>query len=827
MGTDANRKVKFTLTGDATGAKKAFGHVDKGASNSSKALKKFGAMGKVAMVGVGAAAVKGVFELGSFDKKVREVGTLLGDVSDNQIKQLGVDIRDVAKEFGQEAPNVAKAFYDSISAGVANADTAKDFAADAAKFASAGATDISTGVDVLTSAINAYGLTAGDAGKVSDTLFATVRAGKTTVSELAAGFSTVGPVASTAGLSLEEVMGWVAQLTLSGTPTAQAMTQVRSALAELLNPAKKLSKNFQEVAGKTFVEFIDAGGDVQGAMQLMQQHSEDTGKGMTEMSSRIEGAMALLGATGGNAERFSATLASVADSAGATDTAFAVMKDGVGFTIDQLKAKFADFKLTLGAFLVPLMEGIAWLVSNKTAMLAIGGVLAAMFATWAAGALKAAVATAAATGGLTLIIPAVLAVGAAIYVFRDKVASALGAAYGAVTSFVAATLETLAGWAGHVGTAIGHALQHFEGLYTGVRWVLDKLGKDIPAWSDVVAVGVTAVEGTLRAAAAAIREHGEGVSRTLQGTAGVVAAATTSAASDFRVLRANVTDDMESVREVVETATDATSIAVGRATENTIRNTRSQTAAAARMWEGLADAHRDANRRMMAASAARRAAALDDLARELDATCSATQAMSECQQRLAADWNLYGGQMVDDTTYFVGSWQHTIDEWTSKFADSGARVESTFARVSTAAHTTATDVRHAAQSMADSLALPLEELDRGLREWRQTPKLISDVREETRRALAPHGPAMDGLPAYIGAGNIRSLHAGGTFLPPREQQQGLALLRRGEVVMAPGAGAAREGGGVLHVTVQMDGRTLVEALERYSHQVDAVDIVVA
>ncbi len=308
-----------------------------------------------ALAGLGATAVKAAKEYGEFDKGVREVATLLGDVTAPQVEALGDSIRAVAVEFGQGTEEVSKAFYDSISAGVATADTVQSFAEDAARFAAAGATDIGTGVDLLTSAINAYGLSAADAGKVSDTMFSTVRAGKTTVAELAASFSQVGPVAASAGVGLEEVMGWVAQLTLSGTPTAQAMTQIRGALSELLNPSKKLAKEFHAIAGQTFQQFIASGGTLQEALGLISQRADATGKGMTEMTSRIEGAMALLGATGENADRFASTLANVGDSAGATGTAFETMADGAGYQMDQFNAAMKELRLEIGEQVVPVL----------------------------------------------------------------------------------------------------------------------------------------------------------------------------------------------------------------------------------------------------------------------------------------------------------------------------------------------------------------------------------------------------------------------------------------------------------------------------------------
>ena len=356
----ASRTLTLVLAGDAKKMsrtmQRAGDDVEKFGAKTSRTFKRLAAAAAVSVIALGAGAASAVKDFAAFDNQVREVGTLVGDVSTKQLDALDDSIRAVARTFGEETGTVATAFYDSISAGVASADTAAAFAAQAAKFASAGATDISTGVDVLSSAINAYGLSAKDAEAVSDTFFATVRAGKTTVPELAAAFSQFGPTAAALGVELSDVNGWLAQLTLSGTPTKQAATQIKSALAEMAKPTSELAKQFERAAGTSFQQFIAAGGSLGEAMGLIGEQAQRSGKEMFEMTGSVEAAQALLGVTGANADRFAATLAAVGDSAGATDIAFGVMSDSISFRLSRLSALFTDFKLRVGAALVPVLE---------------------------------------------------------------------------------------------------------------------------------------------------------------------------------------------------------------------------------------------------------------------------------------------------------------------------------------------------------------------------------------------------------------------------------------------------------------------------------------
>ena len=101
---------------------------------------------------------------------------------------------------------------------------------------------------------------------------------------------------------------WLAQLTLSGTPTTQATTQIKGALSALSKEGTQLDKNFRAIAGKGFREFMAQGGSLEEAMRLLTQRADEQGKSMFEMTSNLRAAQALMGVTGDSAERFGKTL---------------------------------------------------------------------------------------------------------------------------------------------------------------------------------------------------------------------------------------------------------------------------------------------------------------------------------------------------------------------------------------------------------------------------------------------------------------------------------------------------------------------------------------
>ena len=136
-------------------------------------------------------------------------------------------VMSITQEIPIKAPEAAKALYSIVSAGHDGADGMKILEV-SAKAAVGGLTETETAADAITTILNAYKMSAEEAGTVSDQLFTTVRLGKTTFGELGASIAQVAPIAAAYGISIDQVLGAVASLTKQGTPTAQAMTQILS-----------------------------------------------------------------------------------------------------------------------------------------------------------------------------------------------------------------------------------------------------------------------------------------------------------------------------------------------------------------------------------------------------------------------------------------------------------------------------------------------------------------------------------------------------------------------------------------------------------------------
>jgi TP901 family phage tail tape measure protein len=275
-----------------------------------------------------------------FRKNMLEVATISTQVTDDMTGFMN-QVMSITQEIPIKAPEAAKALYSIVSAGHDGADGMKILEV-SAKAAVGGLTETETAADAITTILNAYKMSAEETGTVSDQLFTTVRLGKTTFGELGASIAQVAPIAAAYGISIDQVLGAVASLTKQGTPTAQAMTQIRAAIQGTAGELGDAA--FQ---GRTFQE----------ALQLIYEKAGGSASKMKEMLGTDEGLAATLALTGKNAKAAANDLGELQGSLGATEAAFEKMADA------------ADNQLTLlannvQAYLRPMGERILKEVSD-------------------------------------------------------------------------------------------------------------------------------------------------------------------------------------------------------------------------------------------------------------------------------------------------------------------------------------------------------------------------------------------------------------------------------------------------------------------------------
>ena len=358
--------INVSIYVDAAKAIEAFGKLkerttdlEKGFNKIEKSFNKFGSLatknltvpiaaGTTAM----ALATKKAID---FDNGMRQVATMLPKLSKEGFGSLKQETLDFAKEIGKVPEEVIPALYNALSAGVPR-ENVFDFLRTASSGAIAGVSDLTTSVDGLSSVVNAYGSEVLNVNEASDIMFATLKLGKTDFTQIANTVSNVIPVASAIGVKFHDIGAAIAVMTAQGTPTAKATTQIRQALVELNKEGSIAYETFKSITGKTFREFIESGGNLQEALNLMSETASYNKKEVTSLFSSVEAGNAVLSLSGKNASKFKDALEEVKNSVGATGEAFQKIDDGPARRFERIKAEVDSLIIELGNSLLPVVE---------------------------------------------------------------------------------------------------------------------------------------------------------------------------------------------------------------------------------------------------------------------------------------------------------------------------------------------------------------------------------------------------------------------------------------------------------------------------------------
>ena len=281
----------------------------------------------------------------SFETALAKVSTI-ADTSKVSVGDLNKQILDTSGSMGVAAADIAEAAYQAISAGQDTAN-AVAFAGQASKLAAAGFTSSSSAVDILTTALNAYGLSADQAIHVSDVLLTTQNLGKTSVDELSSSMGKVIPLAAAYGVTVENLSSGLAVMTANGIATAEATTYTKSMLNELGDAGSTVGKILQKQTGKSFAQLNAEGKSLGDVLQILYQNVGGSSTAFAGLWSSVEAGTGALSLASGGAEHFNDVLSQMQNSAGATETAYETMTDTFQHKVETMQTAAQNFGITL------------------------------------------------------------------------------------------------------------------------------------------------------------------------------------------------------------------------------------------------------------------------------------------------------------------------------------------------------------------------------------------------------------------------------------------------------------------------------------------------
>lgn len=291
-----------------------------------------------------------------FETSTAMVATI-EDTSQKSLSSISKEVRSYSNETGEAASDMAEATYQAISASVNTADAAA-FAGTATKLAVGGFTSATTAVDVLTTAINSYGLAASDATQLSDYLITTQNLGKTSVDQLAQSVGKVIPLASAYNVQMDNLSSAYAVLTANGIATAESGTYLKSMLSELGDTGSDVSGVLLNSTGKTFAQLMEQGYSLGDVMSMLGDAVDGDSTAFNALWSSTEAGIGALSLFNAGADKYDSVLESMRTSAGATEKAYSTMADTTDKSKQRMENAFNNLKISVGDVLNPALTQV-------------------------------------------------------------------------------------------------------------------------------------------------------------------------------------------------------------------------------------------------------------------------------------------------------------------------------------------------------------------------------------------------------------------------------------------------------------------------------------
>ena len=304
-------------------------------------------------VGIGVKAVRAAAQ---FETVMTEVSTLLSGDAMDSMEILTKRVKAMAKSFPQTPEELGAGLYDIISASVKGVSNQMFVLETAAKAATGGLSDTRTAADAITTILNAYGLEATEATKVSDVMFQTIKRGKTTFNELAPTIGRVTAIAAQTGVEFEELGALMAFLTRNGIQTDMAITGLRQVMVSILKPTKEATDAADELGISFDSETLKAKGLIPFLAELIEK-TEGNDDAVVDLFGNVRALTAFMPLMGDGIVEVQEDLDAMTNSTGSADEAFQKMNETAEAQWKILKNKLNIELGNLGDIIIPKLIG--------------------------------------------------------------------------------------------------------------------------------------------------------------------------------------------------------------------------------------------------------------------------------------------------------------------------------------------------------------------------------------------------------------------------------------------------------------------------------------
>lgn len=312
-----------------------------------------------------------VWEVGSsFETSFSKASTLFGDISVDTVN-LKNKIADMSKQTGISAEELNETLYQAMSAGIPVTEdmgTALAAVQTAAKLSVGGFTSSSTAMSGLTTAINAYGLSADDAGRIADEFILVQNKGVTTVDELASNMGRAISTGSAYGVNLENLNAAYISLTKGGISTAESTTYLSSMMNELGDSGSDVGKVLQDKTGMSFSQLMDNGYSLADVLDILMDSVDGDSSALMNLWGSAEAGKAANAILSQGTDNFRQSLDDLGNSSGTTEDAYSTMMDTADGKMKQVKETANDLFIKLfekaDPVIMAVLDGFQWMIEN-------------------------------------------------------------------------------------------------------------------------------------------------------------------------------------------------------------------------------------------------------------------------------------------------------------------------------------------------------------------------------------------------------------------------------------------------------------------------------
>lgn len=188
-------------------------------------------------------------------------------------------IQAVSAELGRPTAEVAAAAYDLLSNQITKGIDTFETLHKIGRFANATNASLTSSVNLVSSAIQSFGLDATDTQRTLSKLFTTIDIGRVTVDGLKDSYGRAALPAKALGVSEDELNASIATISQTGIGEQQTLTLITNVFHKLINPTKELQGLYDKLGVSSGEMFIKTHGLV-GALRILQK---ETGGSVTEL----------------------------------------------------------------------------------------------------------------------------------------------------------------------------------------------------------------------------------------------------------------------------------------------------------------------------------------------------------------------------------------------------------------------------------------------------------------------------------------------------------------------------------------------------------------